>query len=482
MSRYTDKVQKATGRADAFCTADFIKNCEETVVIKEVYIMSYVDEVIERVVAKNPGEPEFHQAVKEVLESLRVVVEANEENFRKNALLERITEPERQILFRVPWVDDNGQVQVNKGYRVQFNSSIGPYKGGIRLHPSVNLSIIKFLGFEQVFKNSLTGLPIGGGKGGSDFDPKGKSDREIMAFCQSFMTELCKHIGADTDVPAGDIGTGAREIGYMYGQYKRIRNVYEGVLTGKGLSYGGSLARKEATGYGLLYFTNEMLKLNGIELAGKTVAISGSGNVAIYAAEKATELGAKVVTVSDSTGWVYDAEGIDIAALKEIKEVKRARLTEYKNYRPNSEYHEGRGVWTVKVDIALPCATQNELLLEDAKALVANGVIAVAEGANMPTTLEATHYLQENGVIFAPGKAANAGGVATSALEMSQNSERLSWTFEEVDAKLKTIMVNICHNADAAAKKYGFEGNYVVGANIAGFEKVVDAMTAQGIV
>ena len=444
--------------------------------------MSYVDEIIELVVAKNPGEAEFHQAVKEVLESLRVVVEANEEKFRKDALLERLVEPERIIMFRVPWVDDNGQVQVNKGYRVQFNSAIGPYKGGIRLHPSVNLSIIKFLGFEQTFKNSLTGLPIGGGKGGSDFDPKGKSDREIMAFCQSFMTELCKHIGADTDVPAGDIGTGAREIGYMYGQYKRIRNVYEGVLTGKGLSYGGSLARKEATGYGLLYFTNEMLKLNGIELAGKTVAISGSGNVATYAAEKATELGAKVVTVSDSTGWVYDPDGIDIAALKEIKEVKRARLTEYKNYRPNSEYHEGRGVWSVKVDIALPCATQNELLLEDAKALVANGVIAVAEGANMPTTLEATHYLQEKGVIFAPGKASNAGGVATSALEMSQNSERLSWTFEEVDAKLKTIMVNICHNADAAAKKYGFEGNYVVGANIAGFEKVVDAMTAQGIV
>ena len=444
--------------------------------------MSYVDEIIQLVVEKNPGEAEFHQAVKEVLESLRVVVEANEEKFRKDALLERLVEPERIIMFRVPWVDDNGQVQVNKGYRVQFNSAIGPYKGGIRLHPSVNLSIIKFLGFEQTFKNSLTGLPIGGGKGGSDFDPKGKSDREIMAFCQSFMTELCKHIGADTDVPAGDIGTGAREIGYMYGQYKRIRNVYEGVLTGKGLSYGGSLARKEATGYGLLYFTNEMLKLNGIELAGKTVAISGSGNVATYAAEKATQLGAKVVTVSDSTGWVYDPEGIDLAALKEIKEVKRARLTEYKNYRPNSEYHEGRGVWTVKVDIALPCATQNELHLEDAKALVANGVIAVAEGANMPTTLEATHYLQENGVIFAPGKAANAGGVATSALEMSQNSERLSWSFEEVDAKLQNIMVNICHNADAAAKKYGFAGNYVVGANIAGFEKVVDAMTAQGIV
>ena len=444
--------------------------------------MSYVDEVIDKVVAKNPGEAEFHQAVKEVLESLRVVVEANEEAFRKDALLERITEPERQLMFRVPWVDDKGQVQVNRGYRVQFNSAIGPYKGGIRLHPSVNLSIIKFLGFEQVFKNSLTGLPIGGGKGGSDFDPKGKSDRGIMAFGQSFMTELCKHIGADTDVPAGDIGTGAREIGYMFGQYKRIRNVYEGVLTGKGLSYGGSLARTEATGYGLLYFTEELLKLNGIELAGKTVAVSGSGNVAIYATEKATQLGAKVVTVSDSTGWVYDPDGIDVAALKEIKEVKRARLTEYKNYRPNSEYHEGKGVWSVKVDIALPCATQNELNLEDAKALVANGVLAVAEGANMPTTLEATHYLQENGVIFAPGKAANAGGVATSALEMSQNSERLSWTFEEVDSKLKNIMVNICHNADAAAKKYGFAGNYVVGANIAGFEKVVDAMNAQGIV
>lgn len=444
--------------------------------------MSYVDEVIELVVKKNPAEPEFHQAVKEVLESLRVVIEANEEKFRKDALLERLVEPERQFKFRVPWVDDNGQVQVNTGYRVQFNSAIGPYKGGIRLHPSVNLGIIKFLGFEQVFKNSLTGLPIGGGKGGSDFDPKGKSDREVMAFCQSFMTELCKYIGADTDVPAGDIGTGAREIGYMFGQYKRIRGVYEGVLTGKGLSYGGSLARKEATGYGLLYFTDEMLKLNGIELAGKTVAISGSGNVAIYAAEKATELGAKVVTVSDSNGWVYDAEGIDLAALKEIKEVKRARLTEYKNYRPNSEYHEGKGVWSVKVDVAFPCATQNELLLDDAKALVENGVIAVAEGANMPTTMEATEYLQSHGVLFAPGKASNAGGVATSALEMSQNSERLSWTFEEVDSKLKTIMVNICHNAANAAEKYGFKGNYVVGANIAGFEKVVDAMTAQGVV
>ena len=444
--------------------------------------MSYVDEVIDLVVKKNPAEPEFHQAVKEVLESLRPVIEANEEKYRKEALLERITEPERQLKFRVPWVDDQGQAHVNTGYRVQFNSAIGPYKGGLRLHPSVNLGIIKFLGFEQVFKNSLTGLPIGGGKGGSDFDPKGKSDREIMAFCQSFMTELCKHIGADTDVPAGDIGTGAREIGYMFGQYKRIRGVYEGVLTGKGLSYGGSLARTEATGYGLLYFTDELMKLNGMELAGKTVAVSGSGNVAIYATEKAQQLGAKVVTVSDSTGWVYDPDGIDVAALKEIKEVKRARLTEYKNYRPNSEYHEGRGVWSVKVDVALPCATQNELLLDDAKMLVENGCKVVAEGANMPTTIEATEYLQQHGVIFAPGKAANAGGVATSALEMSQNSERLSWTFEEVDAKLKDIMVNICHNAANAAEKYGFKGNYVVGANIAGFEKVVDAMEAQGIV
>ena len=448
--------------------------------------MSYVDEVIAMVVEKNPAQPEFHQAVKEVLESLRVVVEANEEAYRKDALLERIVTPERQLLFRVPWVDDNGQVQVNNAYRVQFNSAIGPYKGGIRLHPSVNLGIIKFLGFEQIFKNSLTGLPIGGGKGGADFDPKGKSDREIMAFCQSFMTELCKYIGADTDVPAGDIGTGAREIGYMYGQYKRIRNVYEGVLTGKGLSYGGSLARKEATGYGLLYFTKEMLKANNIDIAGKTVAVSGSGNVAIYAAEKATEMGAKVVTVSDSTGWIYDPEGIDLALLKEVKEVKRARLTEYAAARSSAEYHdkkaEGTNQWSVKVDIALPCATQNELLLEDAKALVANGVIAVAEGANMPTTIEATEYLQKNGVIFAPGKAANAGGVATSALEMSQNSERLSWSFEEVDAKLQGIMVNIFRNLDAAAKQYGMEGNYVAGANIAGFLKVVDAMTAQGIV
>ena len=405
--------------------------------------MSYVDEVIEQVVAQNPAEPEFHQAVKEVLESLRVVVEANEEAFRRDALLERLVNPERQFKFRVPWVDDKGQVHVNTGYRVQFNSAIGPYKGGLRLHPSVNLGIIKFLGFEQIFKNSLTGLPIGGGKGGSDFDPKGKSDREIMAFCQSFMTELCKYIGADTDVPAGDIGTGAREIGYMFGQYKRIRGLYEGVLTGKGLSYGGSLARTEATGYGLLYFTDEMLKCNGKSIKGATIAVSGAGNVAIYAIEKAQQLGAKVVTASDSTGWIYDKDGIDVELLKEVKEVKRARLTEYAAARPSAEYHEGRGVWSIPVDIALPCATQNELHLEDAKQLVANGCYAVAEGANMPTTLEATEYLQENGILFAPGKASNAGGVATSALEMSQNSERLSWTFEEVDGKLQNIMVNI---------------------------------------
>ncbi|MBR0514660.1 MAG: NADP-specific glutamate dehydrogenase [Clostridia bacterium] len=444
--------------------------------------MSYVDEVIDRVVKENPNEPEFHQAVKEVLNSLRPVVEANEEKYRHEALLERIVNPERQIKFRVPWVDDKGQVQVNTGYRVQFNSAIGPYKGGLRLHPSVNLGIIKFLGFEQIFKNSLTGLPIGGGKGGSDFDPKGKSDREVMAFCQSFMTELCKYIGADTDVPAGDIGTGAREIGFMFGQYKRIRGLYEGVLTGKGLSYGGSLARKEATGYGLLYITNEMLKCHGDTMQGKTVIVSGAGNVATYAIEKAYQLGGKPVTCSDSTGWVYDPEGIDLDALKEIKEVKRARLSEYKSYRPNAEYHEGRGVWSVKADIALPCATQNELNLDDAKTLVANGVKVVAEGANMPTTQEATDYLQANGVFFLPGKAANAGGVATSALEMSQNSERLSWSFDEVDKKLQGIMENIYHNIDNAAKKYGFEGNYVVGANIAGFEKVADAMLAQGIV
>ena len=444
--------------------------------------MSYVDEVLAQVKTKNGHEPEFIQAVTEVLESLRVVIEANEEQFRRDALLERLTTPERCILFRVPWVDDKGQVQVNNGYRVQFNSAIGPYKGGLRFHPSVNLGILKFLGFEQVFKNSLTGLPIGGGKGGSDFDPKGKSDREVMAFCQSFMTELCKYIGADTDVPAGDIGVGGREIGYLFGQYKRIRDLYEGVLTGKGLSYGGSLARTQATGYGLLYLTDEMLRCNGKTLEGKTVVVSGAGNVATYAIEKAWQLGAKPVTCSDSNGWIYDPDGIDVATLIDVKQVRRARLTEYAKARPIAQYHEGKGVWTVKCDVALPCATQNELNLEDAKALVANGCFAVAEGANMPTTLDATKYLQESGVLFCPGKAANAGGVATSALEMTQNSERLSWTFEEVDSKLKTIMVNIFHNLDDAAKKYGMEGNYVAGANIAGFLKVADAMNAQGIV
>ncbi|MCR5179446.1 MAG: NADP-specific glutamate dehydrogenase [Lachnospiraceae bacterium] len=444
--------------------------------------MSYVDEVYDYVVAKNPAQPEFHQAVKEVLESLRVVIEANEEEYRKQALLERLVTPERQILFRVPWVDDKGQVQVNNGFRIQFNSAIGPYKGGLRFHPSVNLGIIKFLGFEQIFKNSLTGLPIGGGKGGSDFDPKGKSDREVMAFCQSFMTELYRHIGADTDVPAGDIGVGGREIGYLYGQYKRIRDTYEGVLTGKGLTYGGSLARTEATGYGLLYLTNAMLKANGIDIKDKTIVVSGAGNVAIYAIQKAEQLGAKVVTCCDSTGWIYDPEGIDVDLLREVKEVKRARLDQYAAKRPSAQYKEGKGVWTVKCDIALPCATQNELDIEDAKTLVANGVKAVCEGANMPTTIEATQYFQNNGVLFVCGKASNAGGVATSALEMSQNSERLSWTFDEVDGKLKGIMENIFKNIDEAAKKYGKDGDYVAGANIAGFLKVAEAMKAQGIV
>ncbi|MCD8364484.1 MAG: NADP-specific glutamate dehydrogenase [Clostridiales bacterium] len=443
--------------------------------------MNYVDEVLAKVRTKNASEPEFLQAVEEVLESIRPVVDANEELYRKEAILERITEPDRQLKFRVAWVDDNGQVQVNTGYRVQFNNAIGPYKGGLRLHPSVYLGIIKFLGFEQIFKNSLTGLPIGGGKGGSDFDPKGKSDREIMAFCQSFMTELCKYIGADMDVPAGDIGTGAREIGYMFGQYKRIRGTYEGVLTGKGLTFGGSLARTEATGYGLLYITEELFKSHGQDLKDKICVVSGSGNVAIYAIQKAQQLGAKVVTCSDSTGWIYDPEGIDVALLQEVKEVKRARLTEYAAARPGAEYHEGRGVWAIRCDIALPCATQNELMIEDAKQLVANGVTAVCEGANMPTTLEATQYLQKNGVWFIPGKAANAGGVATSALEMSQNSERLSWTFEEVDSRLNRIMVDIYHNIDDAAKRYDMEGDYVAGANIAGFEKVAEAMLAQGV-
>ena len=443
--------------------------------------MSYVDRVLEDLKSRYAEQKEFLQAATEVLESLKPVIDAHPE-YEKAGLLERLVEPERAILFRVPWVDDAGQTHVNRGYRVQFNSAIGPYKGGLRLHPSVNLGIIKFLGFEQIFKNSLTGLPIGGGKGGSDFDPKGKSDREVMAFCQSFMTELYRHIGADTDVPAGDIGVGGREIGYLFGQYTRLQNRYEGVLTGKGLTYGGSLARTQATGYGLVYFTEEMLKVNGESFDGKTVVVSGAGNVAIYAVEKAQQLGAKVVTVSDSTGWVYDKDGIDVAALKEIKEVKRARLSEYTSYRPGAEYHEGRGVWSVPCDVALPCATQNELLLEDAEMLVKNGVKYVAEGANMPTTLDATLYLQEHGVAFGPGKAANAGGVATSALEMSQNSMRLSWTFEEVDEKLHDIMVGIHKNAYEAAKQYGHEGNYVMGANIAGFLKVADAMMAQGVV
>ena len=444
--------------------------------------MSYVDDVYSRVVEQNPSQPEFHQAVKEVLESLRPVIESDEEKYRKEALLERLTTPDRQILFRVSWVDDNGQVQVNNGYRVQFNNAIGPYKGGLRLHPSVYLGIIKFLGFEQVFKNALTSLPIGGAKGGSDFDPKGKSDREVMAFCQSFMTELYKYVGADVDVPAGDIGTGAREVGYLFGQYKRLKSTYEGVLTGKGLTFGGSLARTEATGYGLLYLVEELLKDHGKDLKDKVVTVSGAGNVAIYAIEKAQQLGAKVITCSDSNGWVYDPEGINVELLKDVKEVKRQRLTEYAARRESAQYHEGRGVWSVKADVALPCATQNELDLDDAKNLVANGVLAVCEGANMPTTLDATKYLQENGVLFVPGKASNAGGVAVSALEMSQNSERLSWSFEEVDGKLKDIMVNIYHNIDKAAKKYGLDGDYVAGANIAGFLKVAEAMEAQGVV
>ena len=443
--------------------------------------MSYVDNVIEQVKAKNAEQPEFIQAVTEVLQSLEPVIEAHPE-YEQAALLERIVEPERVIMFRVPWVDDNGKVQVNRGFRVQFNSAIGPYKGGLRLHPSVNLGIIKFLGFEQIFKNSLTTLPMGGGKGGCDFDPKGKSDMEVMRFCQAFMSELFRHIGAATDVPAGDIGTGAREIGYMFGQYKKIKNVFEGVLTGKGLSFGGSLARTEATGYGLVYLVEEYLKCNGDSFDGKTVCISGSGNVAIYATQKAQQLGAKVGTVSDSTGWVYDPAGIDVALLKQVKEVERGRLTEYAARREGVEYHEGRGVWVTPCDIALPCATQNEVHMEDVENLVKNGCKILAEGANMPTTLEATEYVQEHGIVFFPGKAANAGGVATSGLEMSQNSERLSWTFEEVDAKLKGIMVSIFHAIDDAAKRYGHEGNYVMGANIAGFEKVANAMMAQGIV
>ena len=444
--------------------------------------MSYTEEVYERVVAQNPGEPEFHQAVKEVLDSLKVVIDRNEEKYRSLSILERLVEPERIISFRVPWIDDNGNVQINKGYRVQFNSAIGPYKGGLRFHPTVNQSILKFLGFEQVFKNSLTGLPIGGGKGGSNFDPKGKSDREVMAFCQSFMTELSKYIGADTDVPAGDIGVGGREIGFLFGQYKRIRGLYEGVLTGKGLTYGGSLIRTEATGYGVVYILNELMQAHNDSLDGKTVVVTGSGNVAIYAIQKATQLGAKVVAMNDSNGYIYDPNGINLDVVKDIKEVKRGRIKEYADRVEGATYTEGLGIWNIKCDIYLPCATQNELGLDGAKTLVANGCKYVVEGANMPTTLDATTYLQENGVLFMPGKAANAGGVATSALEMSQNSMRLSWTREEVDEKLHNIMIDIFHKADDAAKRYGMEDNYVVGANIAGFEKVVDAMKAQGIV
>ena len=445
--------------------------------------MSYVQRIIEQVKAKDADQPEFIQAVTEVLESLEPVIEAHPE-YEKAGLLERIVEPERIITFRVPWVDDDGKVQVNRAFRVQFNSAIGPYKGGLRLHPSVNLSILKFLGFEQVFKNSLTTLPMGGGKGGCDFDPKGRTDGEVMRFCQSFMTELQRHIGADTDVPAGDIGTGAREIGFMFGQYKRIRNEWTGVLTGKGLSYGGSLARTEATGYGAVYFTEEYLNCKNDSYKGKTVCLSGSGNVAIYAAEKAMQLGATVVTMSDSTGWIYDPSGIDLDLIKQIKEVERGRLSEYAKRCDHAtvEYHEGAGVWVTPCDIAMPCATQNEVHIEDAKNLVANGCKILTEGANMPTTLEATQYLQQNGVAFFPGKAANAGGVATSGLEMSQNSERLSWTFDEVDNRLREIMKGIFHAADDAAREYGHEGNYVMGANIAGFLKVADAMMAQGIV
>ena len=444
--------------------------------------MSYTEEVYERVVAQNPGEPEFHQAVKEVLDSLKVVIDKNEEEYRRLSILERLVEPERIISFRVPWVDDSGKVQVNKGYRVQFNSAIGPYKGGLRFHPSVNQSILKFLGFEQIFKNSLTGLPIGGGKGGSNFDPKGKSDREVMAFCQSFMTELCKYIGADTDVPAGDIGVGGREIGYLYGQYKRIRDLSEGVLTGKGLTYGGSLVRTQATGYGVVYILDELMKAHNDELSGKTVIVTGSGNVAIYAAEKATQLGAKVVAMCDSNGYIHDPEGIKLDIVKDIKEVKRGRIREYAERVEGASFTEGVGIWNIKCDVYLPCATQNELGLDAVKTLIANGCKYIVEGANMPTTLDATEYAMENGVLFLPGKASNAGGVATSALEMSQNSMRLSWSEEEVDQKLQGIMKDIYKKIDDAAQRYDMKDNFVVGANIAGFEKVVDAMKAQGIV
>ena len=441
----------------------------------------YATRVLDGLKQRNADQPEFIQAATEILNTLKPVIEKHPE-YENAGLLERYVEPERVVMFRVPWVDDQGKVQVNRGYRVQFNSAIGPYKGGLRLHPSVNLSIIKFLGLEQILKNSLTGLPIGGGKGGSDFDPKGKSDNEVMRFCQSFMTELYRHIGADVDVPAGDIGVGGREIGYLYGQYKRITGLYEGVLTGKGLTYGGSLARTQATGYGLCYFVDAMLKANGQFFRGKTVVISGSGNVAIYANEKATQLGAKVVAMCDSNGYIYDKNGVDLACVKQIKEVRRGRIKEYVTAHPEAEYHEGcSGIWTIPCDIALPCATQNEISLDSCKALVANGCYCVSEGANMPTVIEGIEYLQSKGVLFGPAKAANAGGVATSALEMSQNSERLSWTAEEVDAKLKTIMVNIYHNVENAAREYGMEGNFEAGANIAGFLKVANAMYAQGV-
>ncbi len=443
--------------------------------------MSYVQEVLEHTTKRYSYQPEFCQALTEVLNSIAPAVESNPK-YQKAALLERLVAPEKATVFRVPWVDDNGTVHVNRGYRVQFNSAIGPYKGGLRFHPSVNMSIIKFLGFEQIFKNSLTGLPIGGGKGGADFDPKGKSDNEVMRFCQGFMTELYKVIGPNSDVPAGDIGVGGREIGYLFGQYKKITGRHEGVLTGKGLSYGGSLARTEATGYGLVYLTDEMLKQHGNSLEGKTVVVSGSGNVAIYAIEKAQALGAKVATASDSSGYVYDADGIDLDILKKVKEVERARIVKYTEYKPTAKFVPGKKVWEVPCDVALPCATQNELDLESAKTLVKNGCFAVAEGANMPTTIEATNYFLANKVLFAPGKAANAGGVATSALEMSQNSARIIWTFEQVDEKLKDIMESIYFHLSAAAKEYNSEDNFVVGANIAGFLKVADAMMAQGIV
>ena len=443
--------------------------------------MELLQPILDRVILRNPDDKEFIQAVTEVFTSLEPVAEKHPE-YIENGIFERIVEPERQIIFRVPWVDDNGKVQVNRGYRVEFNSAIGPYKGGLRFHPSVNISIIKFLGFEQIFKNALTTLPMGGGKGGSDFDPKGKSDAEVMRFCQSFMTELSRHIGPNTDVPAGDIGVGGREIGYMFGQYKRLRNEFSGTLTGKGLKWGGSLVRTEATGYGLCYFTQAMLQEHGTSFEGKTVVISGSGNVAIYACEKATQLGAKVVAMSDSNGYVYDPNGIQLDVVKDIKEVKRGRIKEYAERVSGAEYHEGKGIWSIKCDIALPCATQNELNGEDAKTLAANGCAAVCEGANMPCTPEAIDVFTEKGIWYAPGKASNAGGVATSGLEMSQNSLRLSWTFEEVDARLKNIMEEIFKTCSETAKEYGMEGNYMAGANIAGFIKVADSMLAQGIV